>query len=149
MLCKALDFILMFSDGSDPTVKTTTKAPNQTTTTSIQTTTTTMKTRDTPDDSTTPALVAGSVSAGVVLVLGAVLAVVCACRRRRMNSESETAEDDVNPVYATYEIHDDPVAEERPQFFSIFQTFLRITHFIPWYTIPLTPRCTTGTQIMI
>ena len=51
-----------------------------------------------------------------------------------MNSSSETAEDDVNPVYATYEIHDDPVAEERPQFFSIFQTFLRITHFIPWYT---------------
>merc|ERR1712179_323787 len=89
---------------STPTAKTTT-------TTSIQTTTTTMKTRDTPGDSTTPALVAGSVSAGVVLVLGAVLAIVCACRRRRMNSESETAEDDVNPVYATYEIHDDPVAE--------------------------------------
>ena len=97
---------------------------------------TTANTTDTKNSNTEASNMtfAGAAGGGAFFVAAVVVAVICVCRRRKMNLESETPENDVNPVYATYEIHDDPVAEVRPQFFSIFQTFLRITHFIPWYT---------------
>ena len=63
-----------------------------------------------------------------------------------MNSESETAEDDVNPVYATYEIHDDPVAEVEPQL-SPLKPFLGLPILIHIWSFP--SRCTTGTLTMI
>ena len=47
--------------------------------------------------------------------------IVITRQRKKRKQEEEKAE--INPVYGTYEIHDDPVAEVRHQNFNLSQAF--------------------------
>ena len=48
-------------------------------------------------------------------------------KKRKQEEEKEKAE--INPVYGTYEIHDDPVAEVKHQYFKYFKISGGITMF--------------------
>ena len=54
----------------------------------------------------------------VVLLIGAAVLFFFAQKRRNdNNSEKEKERSDINPVYGTYEVHYDPVAEVIDKFF--------------------------------
>jgi len=75
---------------------------------------------DTPEpvETSTTTVVALSIGAvALVLLILAVGAVMFIRKRKNSNRNKEKEEEntDFNPVYATYEVHDDPVAEARDQ----------------------------------
>ena len=62
-----------------------------------------------PPPDITVGLVIGGVVLVLLLIVGGVL--VFAKQRKKRNEKIEEERTDDNPVYATYEVHDDPVAE--------------------------------------
>ena len=62
-----------------------------------------------PPPDITVGLVIGAVVLVLLLIVGGVL--VFAKQRKKRNEKIEEERTDDNPVYATYEVHDDPVAE--------------------------------------
>ena len=73
-----------------------------------------------PPPDITVGLIIGGVVLLLLLVVGGVL--VFTKQRKKRNEKKEEERTDDNPVYATYEVHDDPVAEVRTQHF-IFCNF--------------------------
>ena len=60
-----------------------------------------------------PDITAGLIIAAVVLALLFIVAGVLFLTRQRKKRTEEKEEGRENPVFATYEVHDDPVAEVR------------------------------------
>ena len=58
-----------------------------------------------------------SIGAVVLVLLLVVLALVFINQRKKRKAEKEKETADFNPVYATYEVHDDPIAEVRTSTF--------------------------------
>ena len=77
-----------------------------------------IKTRKEAQAGLDPTTVIGvSVGAVVLLLVVAVGAVVFIWQRKKSKRETEEERTDFNPVYATYEVHDDPSAEVKTSVF--------------------------------
>ena len=75
------------------------------------------------EDSGVEGEVVGLVVGTVVLVsMVAVAVVFVLVKRRSLSIKREEERTDINPVYATYEVHDDPVAEVAKSYTNHCQT---------------------------
>ena len=71
-----------------------------------------------PAKETNMTIVGLSVGAAVLVVVVVLALVLFMRQRKKRTQEKEKEMSDFNPVYATYEVHDDPVAEVKRQYFN-------------------------------